>query len=100
MLSDNKWVDEETKKIKAEQKMTRNDTWSTRYLVRFLIYMTPIFMSFVIMECPHCQQEFKTHWSSIWVCPSCGYENYEGMDYCSLCGTEKPKRTGNYFEED
>lgn len=25
----------------------------------------------------------------VWVCPksTCGYENYEGIDYCALCGT-------------
>ena len=31
---------------------------------------------------------------SEWKCPkaSCGYDNYDGIDYCGLCGTAKPKR--------
>lgn len=28
-----------------------------------------------------------------WRCPNldCQYDNYEGMDYCGLCGTPKPR---------
>jgi hypothetical protein len=41
---------------------------------------------------PHCHEEIEVIFGKGWVfpdtwtCPSCGYENYEGIRSCALCG--------------
>ncbi len=100
MLSDNKWLDNEIKQVNAERKLVRHKSWSNKFVLLFMLYISPILTSFVIMECPHCNKEFKAHWSSVWSCPTCGYENYDEMGYCSICGEKKPRKRGNYREED
>lgn len=43
--------------------------------------------------CPYCHEEIEVicgkGWvfPDTWTCPSCGYENYEGVTSCALCGT-------------
>ncbi len=38
--------------------------------------------------------EVRGIWGDTWKCPKedCGYENYEGVDRCAICGTRKPRR--------
>ncbi|CUI18123.1 conserved putative secreted protein (plasmid) [Candidatus Protochlamydia naegleriophila] len=33
-------------------------------------------------------------WGDTWICPNpdCGYENYEAVNFCGICGTRKPRR--------
>ncbi len=32
-------------------------------------------------------------WGDTWICPNpaCGYENYDAVNYCGICGTRKPR---------
>lgn len=30
-------------------------------------------------------------WGDTWECKKCGYENYEGIGKCPICGTKKGK---------
>ena len=32
-------------------------------------------------------------WGNTWICPNpdCGYENYDAVNYCGICGTRKPR---------
>jgi hypothetical protein len=43
------------------------------------------------INCPHCQEpiQFRGLWGDTWTCPNthCGYENYEAVSYCGICGT-------------
>jgi hypothetical protein len=41
---------------------------------------------------PQLPQTYIAGWfPKTWTCPnhSCGYDNYDGIDYCSLCGTRR-----------
>lgn len=29
---------------------------------------------------------------AFWICHNCGYENYEGIDHCGLCGKERNQK--------
>lgn len=60
----------------------------------------PRFASSVEFLCPHCEEEIElvvqmtVHdkgWGfpDTWTCSSCGYENYEGISYCAICGGNK-----------
>lgn len=49
------------------------------------------------IECPHCynviEYEVKGILKDTWICPNkkCGYENYDGIEYCCLCGTKRKR---------
>lgn len=34
----------------------------------------------------------RMRWSATWKCKSCGYENYDEISNCGLCGKSKGKR--------
>jgi hypothetical protein len=45
------------------------------------------------LQCPHCQGFIKTElrihdgwFPETWNCNKCGYDNYDGINYCGLCG--------------
>lgn len=59
------------------------------------------------IQCPYCEcyilleqsinpcsveEVQRAVWGDTWTCPkkTCGYENYEGIDYCGMCGTKRP----------
>lgn len=47
--------------------------------------------------CPYCDKDFsmESRWfPSVWICsnPYCGYDNYEGIEYCVICGTQRVRR--------
>ena len=47
------------------------------------------------MPCPYCDQPIQLGCSrrETWICPkpTCGYENYVGIEYCGLCGTKRAR---------
>jgi hypothetical protein len=90
------WIEQEEKKISCElRKKTKSNHKEDRYmLIKILLMVSLLSISYAyseIISCPNCQTklEMKGVWGHTWICPNpdCLYENYEGIDYCGLCGT-------------
>lgn len=69
-----------------------------KYLFSALLLMCTL-QAEEIIQCPNCHDTLiiKTEakrmiWGHTWTCPNptCGYDNYEGIDYCGICGTKRP----------
>lgn len=78
------------KKFKKEQ-----DSYIMKKLIMFLCCLSCLgyanATNYNTIQCPHCEEpiQFRGLWGDTWTCPNkrCGYENYEAVSYCGLCGT-------------
>jgi hypothetical protein len=48
--------------------------------------------TFAIISLNNSEKGGKGFWGDTWVCSNCGYENYEGIETCALCGTSRNRR--------
>lgn len=57
----------------------------------------PMFVNAWDIVCPHCECTIGIHpvatketrkwpFPDTWICSQCGYENYEGINSCAMCG--------------
>jgi len=58
----------------------------------------PLFVEAIDCICPSCEAplqikavmvEERRIFPDTWTCRQCGYENYEGLNYCGICGGAK-----------
>ena len=77
--------------------MSKHDK-SNRDLKILLLGILAIIMTFLLFMPLHAESDPK--WSkykdeSAWICPNkaCRYDNYDGIRYCGLCGTERGSRS-------
>jgi len=103
-LFKNQWVDNETRSLKTDLKCGKqSDQMFYKMLAMSLLLLFITFKAFgdedfITHTCPHCHGEIQIN-SSIsvrllpdtWRCtnPKCKYENYDGINYCALCGTKR-----------
>lgn len=68
-------------------------------MLLFIFSSSDVFADFHV-ECPECNTQIKIEIERIqggrffpdtWICPkkSCGFSNYDGIEYCGLCGTKR-----------
>ena len=94
------WIENQEKEIEKEiksKKIKNRDSEIMRHIL-FLLVIT--FFTFqdtlkadLKFTCPGCknQVQYQGIWGNTWTCPNsnCGYENYESIRYCGLCGTDR-----------
>lgn len=69
----------------------KNDPEETVWLIKIVVMLFFIcFFSYMsALEKPNPKVAV---WGDTWECKSCGYENYEGINRCPICGTAKGSR--------
>ncbi len=85
-MFENKWVDNEVRSLKSELNCSqRNDPMFYKLLVMLIVLL------FVTVNAFGESIVLSRYFPDTWTCPnrSCGYQNYEGIDYCALCGTRR-----------
>lgn len=91
---DGKWLIEQEIDIKMD-KVKNKKLKETTTMIKLMALVGFIsLLSYAnaetVFNCPHCEKpiEIRT-WGETWICPNkkCGYENYDGIDYCGICGT-------------
>lgn len=87
------------------------DPWLTRKILVVLaglsVIAAPMVGDAIEMYCPHCEEPIQVHvttsyeegeecrcvdlrlFPDTWRCHECGYENYEGIGYCAICGARR-----------
>ena len=80
------------------------DPWLTRKLLVLIIISAmlaiPKLAYSVEFMCPHCETDIELTvqmtmsdrgwpFPDTWTCSQCGYENYEGINSCAMCGGGK-----------
>jgi len=91
----NEWLDAEVKTIKKEAGQRMNDKDSMRLFYKFLAML--IILLFLTLKAFAEPIEVRSGcnvagwFPNTWRCsnPACGYENYEGINYCALCGKRR-----------
>ncbi len=92
------WIAKEQREFRIELlSKRRNKNSDTKIMLRIITLLILIcafsYASADLLYCPHCMEkiEFKGVWGQTWICPkpSCGYENYEAVQYCGICGTSR-----------
>lgn len=101
---DQNWLDVQEKEFLIQKKELTNKKICQKYnineegeiLKKLLIMVVSIaVLSWCNLsaECEKCKiaSTHRGFWGSTWTCSNinCGYENYDGIDYCGLCGTRK-----------
>lgn len=91
----NEWLDAEVGLVKKEAVEKMNERDSMRLFYKFLAML--IVLLFIALKGFGQSVEVNSgcnvaKWfPQTWQCsnPACGYENYEGIDYCALCGKRR-----------
>lgn len=87
-MKQNEWLFKEVQKIKlrASKNVTRHQIVICFALCFLFLFLTAI----------HCKEDFTREERSgtqearsVWVCPKCGFRNYDGIERCGVCGTER-----------
>ncbi|CAB4164316.1 hypothetical protein UFOVP816_18 [uncultured Caudovirales phage] len=83
-------VGEYRRDMSKEEKFHRDNKIALLILV--VLAMTAIAMSPLRADTIYNTRKFEV--KDEWICPnkSCGYDNYDGIRYCGLCGTERGSR--------
>lgn len=84
-MKDNEWLTQEI----ANLRMERIKKKQPRIFVWALILMT-MFTAALAYDTQHHPRQAR--WSATWKCKHCGYENYDEIHTCGLCGKAKGKR--------
>lgn len=76
------YTDHEEQLIESEIKRKKEDA---TILKRVVVY------GFICLVCfsPSLYSDFGRWFPDTWMCKKCGYENYEGIRTCAVCGTSK-----------
>ena len=102
----NHWIDNEVRSLKTELKCGKQPNIMFYKLLAMSLLLLFISINafgdsiYIYDNCPHCNEELEIKIPSIetvryfpdtWHCsnPKCKYENYEGINYCALCGTKR-----------
>lgn len=90
------YIKEENDKFKRDKINKKQDEFKINALILLLIitigicFFTPVFSSQTIhYRCRETVQAFPRIFPNTWDCKKCGYENYEGINKCPICGTLK-----------
>jgi len=83
-------VGEYRRDMSKEEKFHRDN--KIAMLILIVLMMTAIVMSPLRAESIYNSDKFEV--IDAWICPNpaCGYDNYDGIRYCGLCGTERGSR--------
>ena len=86
----NDWVDSETKNFQRDL-----HSKDIRFDNKFFVKLTVILFFIIAFQlCSYnceAQQHVSRMFPSTWKCSNenCGYENYEGISHCALCGKKR-----------
>lgn len=91
----NEWLDGEVATIKREAKKKMNERESMKLFYKFLaMLIILLFLTLKAFGEPIAVRggcNVAGLFPNTWRCSNqaCGYENYEGIDYCALCGKRR-----------
>lgn len=54
-----------------------------------LCLLLMLILGFSYMNAIDIKPKHAGFWGDTWECKNCGYESYEGIDYCPVCSTQK-----------
>lgn len=75
------WLDDETRILRQEMKSKQTRTSNFGVLLLFALILGIGFMHHKI---------YAGGWfPNVWRCKTCGYENYEGISGCAVCGRDR-----------
>lgn len=88
------WIIEEEKEIEKESRKKGKNEFAFDLKLFILILLIGLLFyasaDGTEINCPHCKKslEIRGIWGETWACsnPHCGYENYDGINYCAICG--------------
>jgi len=84
------WLRQEERMIEQEIRRKSPVYINKKYL--FLIFVLGILSVLPQMDFLHSCPNKCGFFPDTWICKKCGYDNYEGIGRCAVCGTEKGKK--------
>ncbi|HLT42769.1 MAG TPA: hypothetical protein VKZ95_08705 [Sphingobacteriaceae bacterium] len=86
------WLEEEEKRLIREIRNKKPNPPSNKYLLFLAILMAIIAFPHMSLIHSHPSNPMPGRFfPDTWICKRCGYDNYEGIHRCAVCGTEKGK---------
>ena len=81
------WLQEEERLIKIEMKRRPDRAFNNKYLLAIILFGLLTLLPHISHShsCPHKEMLFP----DVWICKQCGYDNYEGINTCAVCGTAR-----------
>ena len=87
-MMENEWLNKEIRNLKKD--MNHRKTPNVLIFGLIMLTMLTSFMSYDTQN--RKLSERRGNWSSTWICPRCGHENYSEISNCGVCGHDKPKK--------
>lgn len=76
--------------------MSKAEKWhrDTKIAFLLLVILAVTALNLVPLHAESIPKSEKFQLENEWICPNkaCGYDNYDGIRYCGLCGTERGSR--------
>jgi len=95
----NIWIENEVRSLKTEMKCGRHNNNMVYRMLAMSIFLLILTVGAFAEDivCPHCYSYIQIesvsmrYFPDTWRCSNqkCRYENYDGIDYCALCGTKR-----------
>jgi hypothetical protein len=86
----NSWLEKEIMEVNKEFHIKNNprNFFKFTFLIAFLLFF--LIGHFAFGGVHYYYPEWRVT-PDTWICPNprCGYENYEGINYCALCGAKR-----------
>lgn len=83
------WLEEEERIIKREMRRKAPPRFNRLYL--FLLFVLAALGALPQLNFIYSSPTANMLFPDTWICKKCGYDNYEGIKTCSVCGTPRKK---------
>lgn len=103
-MEKNLWLEQEERSVTSQLASNKKNSKIDGYLFKrcLIILLVPAMLlmqayagACAYIECPYCEEVLEivseqVRWfPDVWTCSKCGYDNYEGISTCAVCGTRK-----------
>lgn len=82
----NEWLEKEMLDLRVDRRRKKQSRVVTLGLI--MLAFLNMMMSYETLYARPPSRDMR---SATWIC-SCGYENYDKISYCGVCGREKPRK--------
>jgi ribosomal protein S27AE len=103
MFPKNPWLEKEELHLKYEIKMREKNKYKKKDPMGIFYFFLLFFFLFTAYSYTDnqfwVQNKIGIRLASKWICPNCGYANYDQIRYCGLCGSERTVNLKMKYED-
>lgn len=89
-MLNNDWLDTETKNFQRDLQ-SKDNNFDNKFFIKLVVILTCLITFNLCAYTDSSQRHLSRMFPDTWKCsnPTCGYENYQGIGHCALCGKKR-----------